>query len=477
MRSRASLVVLATLFALRLTSATAAADPSFEAWSGRDDAILLVIVADGLRPDYMQGTRPDGSPLMPRLSLRHERAIRFENCESRNTAPIGGSYEILTGANFAQFRAARRRPTETARTGLLALSEAGFSTHAVVLPHDLRASDFLGALAPEVFPASSRRRARPVAGRMPSQRPDSNAAATLQRAKSLIDEAAAAGGRHLIVVFADELLPPFDLQRSLVDSLDATPWIAAPEELTIEEHRRARRERAAQIGAMSDAAWLQEYEGLTAADRRRAVEAAHANMDAWLGELLRHAESAIAGARLCVALTASSATALGERGMWGSGAGVQHDTVRVPLWIWAGGQGARIDAPVTPADFAYTVAKAFGVATAENAANLDLFDGIAADRLRPHVGYAAFGSAGVMRSVGEASFCDGTLRYILSSEHGPLLFDLQNDPESQVDLHALQPALTQACQDHLAALLGTSQFREWSAERREEFYEWLNSTN
>jgi hypothetical protein len=375
---------------------------------------------------------------------------------------VGGVFEILASTGIAGLRAARRQPAAAAQSGFLRLADAGFTTHAAVFPRALRSEPFLAALAPTIFPQTGRR-----APELSIPRPEAHASRTLAEAKRLVDAAAQAGGRHLILIFADELLPSFELSGALVDSLDATPWVGAPKNTTIEEHRSSRRQAVVEAAKLTATEWKARANDAPD-DLRRVTEAAHANLDAWLGALLAHAESNLAEGRLCMALTASSATALGDGGAWGIGAGIRHESISVPLWIWSGGAGSVSTAPVSPSDLGHTVASAFGLAAADDSRSVDLFGEIPPDRVRVHVGHDSGGAVG---------FCDGTLRYLYRDGGEALLFDLLNDPGSLVDLHASQPALTERCQMRLSDLLGASELGDTSVNPPFDLNAWLRSAS
>ncbi len=129
---------------------------------------------------------------------------------------------------------------------------------------------------------------------------------------------------------------------------------------------------------------------------------------------------------------------LGERGLWFKMSFFEGSS-RVPLMIAGPGIAAGdIDAPVSTLDIAPTLAEMVGIDPAsiapwtDGSSLLPLLDG--GDREQPvRMEYAAEGSAAPLVAIRDRGY-----KFVHCDNDPPQLFDMQQDPDEQINLAALQ---------------------------------------
>ena len=268
----------AALLLLCLCASSARADQLGD-WFARDDAVLVVILIDGLVDDFIDARTIDGDALMPRTSAWAERGVRF-----------GDVLASQTHAGTARGRLERE-------------------------------IDSFGADSVRVL------RVGPGRTNVPAEE---------------IALVASRTGRQVLLIDIPWLVPPLNPTRESLLRLDPAPWASMRRVAEIEDQIHRRLGQAAQLGRRQKRA-SERRQGAMLRDTRWFIEAAHADLDARLAPLFDALDDPGLVRRAGVLLTATSSSGLGERGPIGPGLGTELDVASVPVILHLPGAEGRIE--------------------------------------------------------------------------------------------------------------------------------------
>jgi hypothetical protein len=266
------------LLLLCLSAASAHAD-SLGDWFVRDDAILVVILIDGLVDDFIDARTIDGDPLMPRTSAWAKRAARFGDVLASSTHPVVARVQLEREINSFGADSVRVLPLGPGHTN---------------------------APLREIALAASR------------------------------------SGRQVLLFDIPWLVPPLNPTPESLLRLDPAPWAPMHGIVEIEDRVRRRLDDAARSVQRQERSSGQPR-GAALRDTRWFIEAAHADLDARLAPLLEALEAPGFASRAGVLLTATSSSGLGERGPTGPGTGAELDVARIPVILRLPGLVGRVD--------------------------------------------------------------------------------------------------------------------------------------
>jgi hypothetical protein len=248
-------------------------------WFAKEDAVLVVILVDGLVDDFIDAPTIDGDPLMPRTSAWAESAVRFVDVLASSTRP-----DLARAQLEREFKSFGADSVRVVRGG----------------------SRHTDALVEEFALAASR------------------------------------PGRQVLLLDLPWLVPPLTPTRESLLRLDPSPWASMHGVVEMETRVRRRLDEGARLVRRQERGSRQPR-GEVLRDTRWFIEAAHADLDARLAPLLDALQAPGFGSRTGVLLTATSSSGLGERGPTGPGVGVELDVARVPVILQLPGVSGRID--------------------------------------------------------------------------------------------------------------------------------------
>lgn len=298
-------------------------DARVRSWLRNDDAVVLLLQVDGLRPDRLEAEAPWDGPLMPHAHALTARAWIFEQVWAELGDPVHSFRQLLVGGP--------PRPTTTDRgqRGFGALVAVGYQTRAITAPLDLRPEADLPDWSVQALDeAAVAGEGRCVQDKSPRwlQRQE-------QAVLAALEDAAGLQAPSLIVASLDHLLAPREVPMEILKELDPEPWGApptAPARIEFQVQNRLR-----QILHRTQSATIARLGGNELALQEHAwvVDAAHRRFDRFLGRLLEKLDEPELRSRCLLVLTAAAATPLGRHGVGEVGHGAQVGGLHVPLWL------------------------------------------------------------------------------------------------------------------------------------------------
>lgn len=268
----------AILILLCLCASAAHADPLGD-WFAREDALLVVILVDGLVDEFIDARTIDGDGLMQRTSAWAEQATRFT--------------DVLASTTHAgEARAQLDREIDSFRAESVRVLRVG-----------------------------------PGRTNAPVQE---------------IALAAGRAGRQVLLLDIPWLVPPLNPTQESLLRLDPAPWASMNAVAEMETQVRRRLGQAARL-VQRQGRGSRPRQGPMLRDTRWFIEAAHADLDARMALIFEALEDPGLARRVGVLLTATSSSGLGERGPTGPGIGVELDVARVPVLLRLPGVAGRVD--------------------------------------------------------------------------------------------------------------------------------------
>lgn len=414
---------------------------------------IVLIVIDTLRADFVGAYGFEGG-LTPHLDALASESVLFESAysvapwtkpsvaslftslppEAHGVLDHRGRFDDSGGARYVTDAL-----SPDADTLAEALSDSGYSTHAIVTNHWIQ--DTLGfAQGFDEF-------------RLP--RPPTGEALVVELARSLAD--LRPGRPHFFYLHLMDTHGPYNPPAADLEAVREMDGIGGSRQLTAEEKK-------AIAWYLRDSPWVTGPQGNDLARWRAAYAAGVRVADRNVGAIVQALREGGLLDRAVLIVTSDHGEELADHGGWDHGHSLYEEQLRVPLLIrlpHGENGGLRSAEPASLLDVMPTLLALAGIDAGEQLMGRDLMGSRASDTSRPIL------AAGVKSRTGVHAIYSGRHKLVVDEDSDRLeLYDLADDPAELHDLSKERPEVRASLARRMADLRAEARIRTLGATHR-----------